>query len=102
MRQLFDWFWESPHFGDRRIQACCAVVFCMVMTVVVYLSPSGKPEVDGRVIDWSFAALLGVVGIYHTARGVDELLGRRSSTTTWAQSGEMTARTETTEVPPLR
>lgn len=102
--QLFDWFWEPPHFGDRRIQACCVVVFCMVMIVVVYLSPSGQPEIDIRVIDWSFAALLGVVGIYHTARGVDELLGRRSSTTTLTQSGggETSTRTGTTQIPPPR
>jgi hypothetical protein len=77
----------------------------MVMIVVVYLSPSGQPEIDIRVIDWSFAALLGVVGIYHTARGVDELLGRRSSTTTWTKSGagaERATTTETTETSPLR
>ena len=105
MTRLLDWFWEPPHFGDRRIQACCVVVFCMVMIVVVYLSPSGQPEIDIRVIDWSFAALLGVVGIYHTARGIDELLGRRSSATTWTQSGAGTgtfAKIDTTEIPPPR
>jgi len=105
IRPLFDWFWEPPNFGDRRIQACCVVVFCMVMIVVVYLSPSGQPEIDGRVIDWSFAALLGVVGIYHTARGVDELLGRRSSTTTLMQNSAgagTSAKVETTGILPLR
>ena len=102
MSQLFNWFWEPPHAGDRRIQACAVVIFCMV---VVYLSPSGQPEIDVRVIDWSFAALLGVVGIYHTARGIDELLGRRSSTTAGTQGGiggERSVRTETTQFPPLR
>jgi hypothetical protein len=105
MRQLFDWFWDPPLFGDRRIQACCVVVFCVMIIVVVYLSPSGKADVDGRIIDWSFATLLGVVGIYHTACGIDELLGRPSNTTIRAQNGggaEMSAWTETIQIPPLR
>lgn len=42
-----------------------------------------------RVRWWrcSFASLLGVVGIYHTARGIDEFIDRRSGTTTLTQSG---------------
>lgn len=104
LRLLIGWFWEPAHFGDRRIQACVVVVFCMVMIVVVYLRPS-SPGIDGRIIDWSFAALLGVVGIYHTARGIDEFLGRRSSTTTLVQSGagaEKPMKTETTQIPTLQ
>jgi hypothetical protein len=91
---LIEWFWEPAHFGDRRIQACAVVVFCMAMIVAIYLYPSTEP-INTRIIDWSFASLLGVVGIYHTARGFDELLGRRSSATTLTQSG-------TGQEPPFR
>lgn len=83
---LVEWFWEPEHFGDRRIQACAVIVFCMSMIVAVYLHPSAE-HINSRIIDWSFASLLGVVGIYHTARGVDEFIGRRSSTTTLTQGG---------------
>jgi hypothetical protein len=54
------------------------IVTCTVMIVVVCGRPS-SPEIGGMIIDWSFAALLGVVGTYHTARGIDEFLGRGSS-----------------------
>lgn len=101
---LAEWFWEPQHFGDRRIQACAVVVFCMAMIIIVYLYPSAEP-INTRIIDWSFASLLGVVGIYHTARGVDELIGRRSSMTTLTQSGvrgETMTKIETTEASPFR
>ena len=75
---LAEWFWEPTHFGDRRIQACAVVVFCMAMIVIVYLFPSTEP-INSRIIDWSFASLLSVVGIYHAARGVDEFVGRRNA-----------------------
>ena len=83
---LVEWFGEPEHFGDRRIQACAVVVFCMAMIVAVYVRPSAD-RINTRIIDWSFASLLGVVGIYHTARGVDELLSRRSGPPTLTQSG---------------
>jgi hypothetical protein len=41
------------------------VVFCMVTIVIVYFKPS--PEIDRTISDWSFAALLGVVGITRRA-----------------------------------
>jgi hypothetical protein len=59
------WFWELPKFGDRQSQACAVVVFCMVTIVIVYFKPS--PEIDRTISDWSFAALLGVVGITRRA-----------------------------------
>jgi hypothetical protein len=40
-------------------------VFCMVTIVIVYFKPS--PEIDRTISDWSFAALLGVVGITRRA-----------------------------------
>ena len=83
---LGEWFWEPTHFGDRRIQACVVVVFCMGMIVIVYLFPSTEP-INSRIIDWSFASLLSVVGIYHTARGIDELVGRRNSSATVTRRG---------------
>lgn len=76
----------------------------MSIIVVVYLYPSEEP-INTRIVDWRFASLLSVVGIYHAARGFDEVLGRRSSTTTLTQSGagsETLMLTETTELPPLR
>ena len=93
---LVEWFWEPEHFGDRRIQACAVVVFCMAMIVAVYLHPSAEP-INTRIIDWSFVSLLGVVGIYHTARGVDELLSRRSGTPRLPQSGASADATRKTD-----
>jgi hypothetical protein len=69
-----------------------------------YLCSSAEP-INARIIDWSFASLLGVVGIYHTARGFDELFNRRRIPTTMTESGVHAARstrTETTEVSSLR
>lgn len=93
---LVEWFWEPEHFGDRRIQACAVVVFCMSMIVAVYLHPSAE-HINSRIIDWSFASLLGVVGIYHTARGVDELLSRRSGLPRLPQSDASTDATTKTD-----
>ena len=45
-----------------------------------------------------------MVAIYHATTGFDELLGRRSSTTTLKQSGtgaDMSTKTEATEIPPF-
>ncbi|MEJ0019701.1 MAG: hypothetical protein WDN25_24745 [Acetobacteraceae bacterium] len=97
---LIEWFCEPPHFGDRRIQACAVVVFCMAMITLVYLYPSAEP-INARIIDWSFASLLGVVGIYHTARGFDELLGRRGGVTTLIQSGAGAETSKTAETAEL-
>ena len=47
---LIEWFCEPPHFGDRRIQACAVVVFCMAMIILVYLCPSAEP-INTRIID---------------------------------------------------
>jgi hypothetical protein len=89
---LFQWLWDPAHFGDRRIQACVTVVFCMTMISVCYAHPSDDNAVTTRIIDWSYVTLLSVVGIYHAARGVDEVFGR---TTTGARESAEDARAGT-------
>jgi hypothetical protein len=42
--------------------------------VVWVVSMGGSSPVSTRIIDWSFTVMLGTVGIFHIARGVDEAM----------------------------
>jgi hypothetical protein len=70
---LLRWAITPQHFADRRLQACAAILFSMVM--IVWCKATVPPDsLDERIVDWSFAAIISVTGIYHAARGVADWL----------------------------
>jgi hypothetical protein len=77
MLKIFGWLLHPEHFQDRRIQACTVVVFCMGTIIWSLLHPTPSPVID-RIVDWSFVTLMVTVGVYHAARGVDELSQQRT------------------------